>query len=122
MDNESNSLGIKIVVLFDVIVSIIVGIRFIPSDVHILLRILIIFAVFFVAFFIMNVRKFGIGLIAITALIGLFTWIINGLIVLPYVEDAVWMWILRVCAFLICFLGHWKLTVWDTVIKNKISR
>ena len=117
--DESNSIGIKIVILFDVIVSIMVGIKCIPSSVHLFLRILIIFAIFFVAFFIMNIKKFGIGLIAIVALSLLFTWVVNGLIIDPKVDDTVWKWVLRICAFLICFLGHIKLTIWDDVIKDK---
>ena len=51
--DESNNIGIRIVMLFDIIVSIVVGIKCIPSGVHVILRILIIFAIFFAAFFIM---------------------------------------------------------------------
>lgn len=120
MDN-SNNIGTRIVTLFDVIVSIIVGIKFVPSGVHIILRIIIIIGIFFAAFFIMNIKKFGIVLIAILALSVLFTWVMNGLIISPYVDDTVWKWILRACAFLICALGHIKLTVWDEILKDKIS-
>ena len=95
--DERNNIGVRIVMLFDIIVSIFVGIKCIPSGVHVILRILIIFAIFFAAFFIMNIKKFGIGLVAII----------------------VWKWVLRACAFLICFLGHLKLTVWDEEIKDR---
>ena len=117
----SQNIGVKIVLFFDLIVSIMVGIKCIPSNVHIFFRILIIIAIFFAAMFIMNIKKFGIGILAIAAVSCLFTWVINGLIISPYVEDNVWKWVLRVCAFLICFLGHLKLTIWDEVMKDKIS-
>ncbi len=117
--DDSNNIGIRIVTLFDILVSIFVGIKCVPSGIHILLRILIIFGIFFAAFFIMNIEKFGIGLIAIIALSLLFTWVANGIIISPKVDDTVWKWVLRVCAFLICFLGHVKLTVWDEIIKDK---
>jgi len=117
--DESNNIGVRIVMLFDIIVSIVVGIKCIPSGVHIILRILIIFAIFFAAFFIMNIKKFGIGLLAIIWLSVLFTWVMNGIIIAPKVDDTVWKWVLRACAFLICFLGHLKLTVWDEEIKDR---
>ena len=117
--DDSNNIGIRIVTLFDIIVAIVVAIKFVPSNVHLILRILIIIGIFFAAFFIMNIRKFGIGLIAIIALSILFTWVANGIIIAPKVEDTVWKWVLRACAFLICFLGHIKLTVWDEEIKDK---
>ncbi len=118
MEGNKN-IGIRIVTLFDILVSIFVGIKCIPSGVHISLRILIIFVIFFVAFFIMNIRKFGIGLIAIIALSLLFTWVANGFIIAHNVDDTAWKWVLRSCAFLICFLGHIKLTVWDKEIKDR---
>lgn len=49
----------------------------------------------------------------------LFTWVMNGIIIAPKVDDTVWKWVLRACAFLICFLGHLKLTVWDEEIKDR---
>ena len=106
-------------VFFDLLVSIVVGVKLVPSNLHILLKIGLVVLVFFGAFFIMNITKFGIGLVAVTGISFVFTWLINGLIISPYVEDTTWMWILRICAFLICFLGHLKLTIWDTVIKEK---
>ena len=106
-------------VFFDLLVAIVVGIKFAPSNLHLLLKIGIVVLVFLGAFFLMNITKFGIGLVAVTGISLLFTCLINGLIIAPYVEDTVWMWVLRVCAFLICFLGHLKLTVWDTVIREK---
>ena len=122
MDNSvKKNIGVKIVLLFDLLVAIMIGIKVVPSTVHIFFRILIIFAVYIAAALIMNIKKFGIGILAIIAVSGLFTWIMNGLIIAPYVEDNVWKWALRVCAFLICFLGHLKLTIWDEVIKDKIS-
>ena len=122
MDNSvKKNIGVKIVLLFDLLVAIMIGIKVVPSTVHIFFRILIIFAVYIAAALIMNIKKFGIGILAIIAVSGLFTWIMNGPIIAPYVEDNVWKWVLRVCAFLICFLGHLKLTIWDEVIKEKIS-
>ena len=122
MDNSiKKNIGVKIVLLFDLLVAIMIGIKVVPSTVHIVFRILIIFAVYIAAALIMNIRKFGIGILAIIAVSLLFTYIMNGLIIASYVEDNVWKWVLRVCAFLICFLGHLKLTIWDEVIKDKIS-
>ena len=70
----------------------------------------------------MNIKKLGIGIISIIALSTLFAWVINGFIVSPYVDDNVWKWILRACAFMICFLGHIKMTIWDSIIKDKIGK
>ena len=49
----------------------------------------------------MNIKKFGIGLLAIIGLSVLFTWVMNGIIIAPKVDDTVWKWVLRACAFLI---------------------
>lgn len=117
---NKNNIGLRIVMLFDVIVAILVGIKLFPANLHIILRILIVFSIFFAAFFIMNIKKFGIGLFTIIALSILFAWVINGLIISPYVTDNIWKWVLRSCGFLICFLGHIKLTVWDKAIKERI--
>lgn len=120
MENKNN-IGLRIVMLFDVIVAILVGIKLFPANLHFILRILIVFSIFFFAFFIMNIKKFGIGLVTIIALSLLFAWVINGLIISPYVNDGIWKWVLRACGFLTCFLGHIKLTVWDKEIKEKFG-
>ena len=109
-------------VIFDLIVSIVVTLKIAPSNLHLLLKIGIIVVMFLAAFLIMNITKFGIGLVAITAVSLLFAWVINGIVIAPYVEDTIWKWILRVCSLLICFLGHLKLTVWNMVIKEKFSK
>lgn len=120
-DNARTNIGVLIVLIFDLIVSIIVGVKYIPSNIHLFFRALLIIAIFFASVLIMNIKKFGLGLIAIIAVSVLFTWVMNGLIISPYVEDTVWTWILRSCAFLISFLGHLKLTTWDELIKDKIA-
>ncbi|MCR5142850.1 MAG: hypothetical protein K6C68_10070 [Ruminococcus sp.] len=106
-------------IFFDFLVSILAGIKLVPSNLHLLLKIGIVVVMFIGALIIMNITKFGIGLIAVTAVSLLFTWVVNGIIIAPYVEDNVWIWVLRVCAFLISFLGHLKFTIWDTIIKEK---
>ena len=120
-NNAGTNIGVKIVLFFDLIVSIIVGIKFIPTNIHIFFRVLIIISIFFISVLIMNIKKFGLGLIAIIAVSVLFSWVMNGLIISPYVEDTTWKWILRSCAFLISFLGHLKLTTWEELIKDKIA-
>ena len=120
-NNARTNIGVLIVLIFDLIVSIIVWVKYIPSNIHLFFRALLIIAIFFASVLIMNIKKFGLGLIAIIAVSVLFTWVMNGLIISPYVEDTVWTWILRSCAFLISFLGHLKLTTWDELIKDKIA-
>lgn len=121
MSDESriSKATISMLILFDLLVSILAGIKLVPSNLHLLLKIGIVVVMFIGALIIMNITKFGIGLIAVTAVSLLFTWVVNGIIIAPYVEDNVWTWVLRVCAFLISFLGHLKFTIWDTIIKEK---
>ena len=109
----------SILIFFDLLISILVGIKLVPSNLHLLLKISIVVVFFLGALIVMNITKFGIGLIAVTAISLLFAWVINGIIIAPYVEDNLWTWVLRVCAFLISFLGHLKFTIWDTIIKEK---
>ncbi len=121
MSDESriSKATISMLIFFDFLVSILAGIKLVPSNLHLLLKIGIVVVMFIGALIIMNITKFGIGLIAVTAVSLLFTWVVNGIIIAPYVEDNVWIWVLRVCAFLISFLGHLKFTIWDTIIKEK---
>ena len=83
-NNAGTNIGVKIVLFFDLIVSIIVGIKFIPTNIHIFFRVLIIISIFFISVLIMNIKKFGLGLIAIIAVSVLFSWVMNGLIISPY--------------------------------------
>ena len=121
MSDESriSKATISMLIFFDLLVSILAGIKLVPSNLHLLLKIGIIVVMFIGTLVIMNITKFGIGLIAVTAVSLLFTWVMNGIIIAPYVEDNVWTWVLRVCAFLISFLGHLKFTIWDTIIREK---
>ena len=118
---EKPGCAASFVIIFDLIIALTFGFTLFP-EIHTVFKILLTIAIYFVAMFVMNITKFKIGVLGIIGVSVLCAAVVDTVIDYFWDLDQIWTWTWRIVAFLMCFFGHKRLTVWHYTPIFKINK